>query len=195
MNELGCDGTRTGKSTTTQPISCFPTSRALACMGFRLARCLFPQYSALAGILLFRNIPPLRARDSVWHVCPGELLSRFCGQTEWRGRCRLSRGGRCVSFSKRQAATINRITVGTEISEKPPPFRLATLHYRKNPRLYELHVLTKWFFKYGPNGTPYTQEHTITEKDYLARARNDVHRTRRDAKFCISTTLANRYPV
>lgn len=144
MNELGCDGTRTGKSTTTQPISCFPTSRALACMGFRLARCLFPQYSALAGILLFRNIPPLRARDSVWHVCPrelpsgffvndcsGELLSRFCGQTEWRGRCRLSRGGRCVSFSKRQAATINRITVGTEISEKPPPFRLATLHYRK----------------------------------------------------------------
>ena len=90
------------------------------------------------------TILPLRARDSVWHVypselpsgffvndCSGELLSRFCGQTEWRGRCRLSRGGRCVSFSKRQAATINRITVGTEISEKPPPFRLATLHYRK----------------------------------------------------------------
>ncbi len=177
MNETGCGGQRTGKSTTTQPISCFPTSRALACMGFRLARCLFPQYSALAGTRLFRNIPPLRVWGSVWHVCPrelpsgffvndcsGELLSRFCDQTEWRGRCRLSRGGRCVSFSKRQAATIKRITVATEISEKPPPFRLATLHYRKNPRLYELHVLTKWFFKYGPNGTPYTQGHTITER-------------------------------
>ena len=75
MNELGCGGTRTGKSTTTQPISCFPTSRALACMGFRLARCLFPQYSALAGILLFRNIPPLRARDSVWPPCITEKSS------------------------------------------------------------------------------------------------------------------------
>jgi hypothetical protein len=148
MNELGCDGTRTGKSTTTQPMSCFPTSRALACKGFRLARCLFPQYSALAGILLFRNIPPLRVWGSVWHVCPRELSSGFCGngcsgefsfrfsgQTEWRVRCRLSRGDRCVGFSEGQGMAIDRITVATEISEKPPPFRLATLHYR-NPLVF-----------------------------------------------------------
>ena len=128
MNELGCDGTRTGKSITTQPISCFPTSRALACMGFRLARCLFPQYSALAETLLFRNIPPLRARDSVWPPCITEKSSSL------------------------RTPRINEMVLQVRAKRNP-------IHARAHN-----------------NG-----------KDYPARARNDVFRTRRDAKFCVST--------
>ena len=159
------------------------------------------QGQALAGTLLFRNIPPLRVRGSVWHVCPcelpsgfcgndcsGGLLSRFSGQTEWWGRFRLSRNGRCVGFSDWQATTINRITVATEISEKPPPFRLATLHYRtplvffRTTRINEMVLLVR-----AKRNPIHARAHN-NGKDYPARARNDVFRTRRDAKFCISTT-------
>ena len=126
---------------------CFTKTLSAVWRGIRCCSCerRCSYHFALACILLFGNTPPLRVRGSVWHVCPcelpsgffvndcsGGLLSRLSGQTEWWGGCRLSRDGRCVGFSEGQAATINRITVATEISEKPPPFRLATLHYRKS---------------------------------------------------------------
>lgn len=75
------------------------------------------------------------SRVSFWRLrndCSGEFSSLFCGQTEWSRVDRQSSRNRGVFFSQQQSATINQITVVTDISENPPPFRLATLRERKS---------------------------------------------------------------
>ena len=93
-----------------------PHHPALACTRFRLA-----------------HLPP---RESPSGVCvndgSGEFSSLFSGQTEWWRVDSQSSRNRGEVSSKRQAAAINQITMVTEISEAPPPFRLATLLYRKS---------------------------------------------------------------
>ena len=85
--------------------------------------------------VVFRHLVPLRAWGSVWRD------ASFRNILPLRVSCSFVISRPCV----------HEIPFGHTALPNPP-------------RLYELHALTKWFCKYGPNGTPYTQGHTITER-------------------------------
>ena len=113
----------------------------------------------------FRYVLLLRARGSVWRICPrvtqsgicvndcpGDLPSAFSGQTEWRWVDRQSSSNRYWGFSERQGATINWITVAQALTAYPPPFRSATQHYRNNNALAAPNTIMKKGNRNWPNG-------------------------------------------